>query len=136
MAFSPRSRGIGRKTARLAAIPGRLPDLRQPPTGCRFAPRCPFATDDSQAPQSLRDIGGRLARCSSAEALRDTPWPVQVEADPAGSPSPATQAVAAEPVVAVEHLSKSFVPAAASCVSRAGARFATPSASGRSTTSR
>ncbi|MBA4335819.1 MAG: hypothetical protein C0420_13290 [Methylobacterium sp.] len=36
---------IGRKTARLAAIPGRLPDLRQPPTGCRFAPRCPFATD-------------------------------------------------------------------------------------------
>ncbi|AOG04333.1 dipeptide ABC transporter ATP-binding protein [Bosea sp. RAC05] len=100
---------IGRKTARLAAIPGRLPDLRQPPTGCRFAPRCPFATPDSQRPQSLRDIGGRLARCSSAEALRDTPWPVPVEPDAVGSPSPATQAVAAEPVVAVEHLSKSFV---------------------------
>ncbi len=100
---------IGRKTARLAAIPGRLPDLRQPPAGCRFAPRCPFATPDSQSPQGLRDIGSRLARCSSAEALRETPWPVQVEADAVGSPSPVTQAVAAEPVVAVEHLTKSFV---------------------------
>ncbi|OYW67891.1 MAG: hypothetical protein B7Z40_05465 [Bosea sp. 12-68-7] len=80
---------IGRKTARLAAIPGRLPDLRQPPTGCRFAPRCPFAT--------------------SAETLRETPWPVQADADVVKSPSPATQAATAEPVVAVEHLTKSFV---------------------------
>ncbi|OYW99877.1 MAG: hypothetical protein B7Z14_10640, partial [Bosea sp. 32-68-6] len=79
------------------------------PTGCRFAPRCPFATDDSQRPQSLRDIGGRLARCSSAETLRETPWPVQADADVVKSPSPATQAATAEPVVAVEHLTKSFV---------------------------
>ncbi|HET9756236.1 MAG TPA: ABC transporter ATP-binding protein [Candidatus Limnocylindrales bacterium] len=29
----------------LDVIPGNLPDLRDPPPGCRFAPRCPFAMD-------------------------------------------------------------------------------------------
>jgi peptide/nickel transport system ATP-binding protein len=29
--------------ARLASIEGTVPDLRTPPPGCRFAPRCPFA---------------------------------------------------------------------------------------------
>lgn len=28
----------------LPTIPGRLPDLRQPPEGCSFAPRCPLAS--------------------------------------------------------------------------------------------
>jgi len=35
---------LGEKQRALAAIPGRLPDLRVPPAGCRFAARCPFAT--------------------------------------------------------------------------------------------
>ncbi len=26
-------------------IPGRIPDYSQPPKGCRFAPRCPYATE-------------------------------------------------------------------------------------------
>ncbi|PTM43343.1 ABC transporter ATP-binding protein [Bosea sp. 124] len=97
---------IGRKMGRLAAIPGRLPDLRSPPTGCRFAPRCPFATQDSAAPQSLRAVGERMVRCSSAEALRETPWPVQEDVIPA-----AATAVphASEPVVEIENLTKSFV---------------------------
>jgi peptide/nickel transport system ATP-binding protein len=30
---------------RLFAIPGRPPDLVNPPLGCRFAPRCPYAQD-------------------------------------------------------------------------------------------
>ena len=30
---------------RLAVIPGRPPDLVNPPTGCRFAPRCPYASE-------------------------------------------------------------------------------------------
>jgi peptide/nickel transport system ATP-binding protein len=29
----------------LVSIPGLPPDLTNPPTGCRFAPRCPYATD-------------------------------------------------------------------------------------------
>jgi oligopeptide/dipeptide ABC transporter ATP-binding protein len=31
--------------ARLTAIAGRPPDLIHPPSGCRFAPRCPYARD-------------------------------------------------------------------------------------------
>ena len=31
------------RRSRLVAIPGRPPDLINPPTACRFAPRCPFA---------------------------------------------------------------------------------------------
>ena len=38
----PRLRG---PIDRLAYIPGTPPDLRNPPTGCRFHPRCPKAFD-------------------------------------------------------------------------------------------
>jgi peptide/nickel transport system ATP-binding protein len=34
-----------RSHTRLNAIAGRPPDLVNPPKGCRFAPRCPYATD-------------------------------------------------------------------------------------------
>ncbi len=37
---APRLDGAG---SRLASIEGTVPDLRYPPPGCRFAPRCPFA---------------------------------------------------------------------------------------------
>ncbi|RLG86924.1 MAG: ABC transporter ATP-binding protein [Thermoprotei archaeon] len=37
----PRLRGA----KRLEWIPGQPPDLRNPPPGCRFAPRCPYAMD-------------------------------------------------------------------------------------------
>ena len=33
----------------LDVIPGSPPDLREPPPGCRFAPRCPFAMDGLHA---------------------------------------------------------------------------------------
>jgi peptide/nickel transport system ATP-binding protein len=35
---------IGERTE-LVTIPGEPPDLLDPPTGCRFHPRCPFATE-------------------------------------------------------------------------------------------
>ena len=44
--------------ARLNAIGGRPPDLINPPAGCRFAPRCPYARDkcrESEPP--LRTVG-------------------------------------------------------------------------------
>ncbi|MFA6968102.1 dipeptide ABC transporter ATP-binding protein [Bosea sp. (in: a-proteobacteria)] len=97
---------IGRRMGRLAAIPGRLPDLRNPPTGCRFAPRCPFATDDSDKPQSLRALGDRRVRCASAEGLRETAWPVAEDAAPGFA---VAKPSASEPVVEVENLTKSFV---------------------------
>ena len=96
---------LGEKKQRLAAIPGRLPDLRKPPVGCRFAGRCPFATPDSAAPQVLRDLGDRKVRCTNAEHLRDTPWPHLGDGEP-GEPFvvPADSA----PIVVTRNLTKSF----------------------------
>ncbi len=43
----------------LAPLEGEPPDLLDPPTGCRFHPRCPFATDRCvQDEPPLEDIGG------------------------------------------------------------------------------
>jgi peptide/nickel transport system ATP-binding protein len=49
----------------LATLPGEPPDLLHPPTGCRFHPRCPFATEicKEQVPD-LKDHGsGHYAAC-------------------------------------------------------------------------
>jgi oligopeptide/dipeptide ABC transporter ATP-binding protein len=51
---------------RLTAIPGRPPDLAAPPTGCRFAPRCPYVQDrcrEEQPPLVPADIPGHEYRC-------------------------------------------------------------------------
>jgi len=57
-----------RKTARLL-LPGDVPSPINPPSGCRFNPRCPYATQlckDSEP--SLREIEpGHLAACHYAE---------------------------------------------------------------------
>jgi oligopeptide/dipeptide ABC transporter ATP-binding protein len=39
----PQIEGEGIRTGRLTAIPGRPPDLINPPEACRFAARCPYA---------------------------------------------------------------------------------------------
>jgi len=43
----------------LTTLPGEPPDLINPPTGCRFHPRCPFVTDvcREQTPE-FKDLGG------------------------------------------------------------------------------
>lgn len=41
----PRLNRAGAQKAKLSAIPGSVPSLLKPPEGCRFAPRCQFATD-------------------------------------------------------------------------------------------
>ena len=39
----PQIEGEGIRQGRLTAIPGRPPDLIDPPEACRFGPRCPYA---------------------------------------------------------------------------------------------
>ncbi len=45
-------------------VTGELPSPLDPPPGCSFSPRCPFAVDRcrTEAPL-LRDVGGRLVAC-------------------------------------------------------------------------
>jgi peptide/nickel transport system ATP-binding protein len=54
--------------ARLAAIEGMVPDLRAPPPGCRFQPRCPFtAPGCTERPPPLAELApGHLAACFQA----------------------------------------------------------------------
>jgi oligopeptide/dipeptide ABC transporter ATP-binding protein len=55
----PQLEGEGIRERRLTAIPGRPPDLVDPPAACRFAPRCPYAgLGDSCAtvPPELREV--------------------------------------------------------------------------------
>jgi peptide/nickel transport system ATP-binding protein len=54
----PQLEGEGVREGRLTAIPGRPPDLLDPPDACRFAPRCPYAGGDActeHAPE-LREL--------------------------------------------------------------------------------
>lgn len=50
---------------RLRAIPGRPPSISDRPTGCRFEPRCPYATEKCRAemPPMVDDGDGRAYRC-------------------------------------------------------------------------
>jgi oligopeptide/dipeptide ABC transporter ATP-binding protein len=51
--------------ARLQAIPGRPPQLVDPPAGCRFAPRCPYAQPQCrlEAPPLVEAEPGHWYRC-------------------------------------------------------------------------
>jgi len=58
---------LDQRTDRLAAIDGVLPDMTDPPVGCRFADRCPFVLEACRAaPPPVVDLGGRWTRCLRA----------------------------------------------------------------------
>jgi oligopeptide/dipeptide ABC transporter ATP-binding protein len=45
-------------------LPGTPPDLRQPPDGCRFLPRCPVAFEQCVQPPPFREVApGHSTRC-------------------------------------------------------------------------
>jgi len=55
----PQIEGAGIREGRLTAIPGRPPDLSDPPPACRFAPRCPYSDRGdscSTEPPELREV--------------------------------------------------------------------------------
>ncbi len=57
-------------TDELATIPGSPPDPRDFPSGCRFAPRCAFATEEClRAPYTLDGDGERATACIRPEVL-------------------------------------------------------------------
>jgi peptide/nickel transport system ATP-binding protein len=97
-------RGQRKDHGRLDTIPGFLPQPGHSLTGCIFAPRCPIAEEQCRhIPPPAFDVGpGRTARCYLHDAApgmrRNTPADVQL-------PGPAE---AAEPILAVRGLSKTF----------------------------
>ncbi|MEM9033981.1 MAG: ABC transporter ATP-binding protein [Actinomycetota bacterium] len=55
-----------RSHTRLEALGGRPPDLVNPPKGCKFSPRCPYAKDrcrEEEPPLREADAPGHLFRC-------------------------------------------------------------------------
>jgi peptide/nickel transport system ATP-binding protein len=64
----------GTRDVKLTAIPGTPPNLKKPPSGCRFADRCKYVTNECRLSSvSLQDFGnGRSYRCLiDAEKLRE-----------------------------------------------------------------
>jgi peptide/nickel transport system ATP-binding protein len=59
----------GLRDVKLTAIPGVPPNLKKPPSGCRFAERCKYTWPDCKAISvNLRDVGdGRAYRCILSE---------------------------------------------------------------------
>jgi peptide/nickel transport system ATP-binding protein len=54
-----------RPAPQLAPLEGEPPDLLDPPTGCRFHPRCPFATEQcvTTSHRSRRSAAGHRVAC-------------------------------------------------------------------------
>lgn len=58
---------LGRRGSRIESIQGNIPPLTQLPSGCRFHPRCPLATnrcrEESPIPTELSGEEGHLVAC-------------------------------------------------------------------------
>lgn len=59
----------GVRDVKLAAIPGTPPNLKNPPRGCRFAPRCKYVQPTCQVtpPPMVELANGRIYRCIFSE---------------------------------------------------------------------
>jgi len=67
-----------RRKRQHAIVRGEIPSAIEPPAGCHFHPRCPFATDECRAARPpLRDLGtGHLSAClfdTADQSLPDRP---------------------------------------------------------------
>ena len=104
------------RNVRLLSIPGLPPDLSQPITGCRFAPRCQFAAADCRTDEPLLSdavtADGSTHRFSCFHPIDPDarPGPSQVVSGPAAAaPTPAV-AVAVAPAPAVTSATATISP--------------------------
>ena len=105
------------RAARLATIPGLPPDLREPPPGCRFAPRCSLYLPVCDTSPELRRVGANdhNAACHRAEDV-ETPPHFSL---PSAASAPTRTAADAAPLVSVHGLGKAFPVGRAGAVLRA-----------------
>jgi peptide/nickel transport system ATP-binding protein len=108
---------------RLETIEGLPPDLRAPPAGCRFAPRCPHRIEVCDKDPILREIAaGHHSACWRADEIAAG---TLVASAPSAArnvsceiaPYAAAPDAAAQPLLAVDHLQKYFT------IKAAGASF-------------
>jgi peptide/nickel transport system ATP-binding protein len=98
---------------RLYSIPGAPPDLVNPPTGCRFAPRCRYATDRcrTEAPDLSGETTAHVYRCFYPVGLKEQALAgriVVVEPEPERVEAVVAMPVAGEVVLAARNLVKEF----------------------------
>ena len=93
---------------RLETIEGLPPDLRSPPPGCRFAPRCPYRLDACvQTDMILRDLApGHATACLRADEI--VAGTLVQALPPAKSAATATTTESADPILKVNSLRKYF----------------------------
>ena len=60
---------LARRDRELVPIPGSPPDLREPPPGCRFAPRCPFVQSRAARRPRIPPLARRRRRPIPAAVL-------------------------------------------------------------------
>jgi oligopeptide/dipeptide ABC transporter ATP-binding protein len=71
---------IGDERGLAAPIPGGPPDPGDPPEGCRFRPRCPYAAEKCFSDPPLREVSpGQAAACHFAPW---TEWPTTTTTTP------------------------------------------------------
>ena len=60
---------VDKEISRLTSIPGNIPDMIDPPTGCRFHPRCPLADNRCarQEPPAFLQVSGGYSKCWRSE---------------------------------------------------------------------
>ena len=70
---------IEREKARIGQIVGELPSPLSPPSGCRFHPRCPYASDRCSVDHpELRIVAtGHSVACHNAEQVLEDAWELE-----------------------------------------------------------
>jgi peptide/nickel transport system ATP-binding protein len=95
------------RAQRLATIDGMPPDLRKPPAGCRFAPRCPLRAEACASEPSLEEIeSGHFTACWRATDLAR--GAVVYSLDAAREGRAAEAAPAGTPMLSVRNVKKFF----------------------------
>jgi peptide/nickel transport system ATP-binding protein len=88
---------------RLAALEGRLPDLRHPPHGCIFQDRCPFVAEECRtAPIRPISMDGRTVACVRLDSIAGAP--IMPEAAQHVRPAPAAPERPDRPALAAHDL--------------------------------
>jgi dipeptide transport system ATP-binding protein len=74
--------GVGPRNAQRIVLKGELPSPLNPPSGCVFSGRCPYAVERCRIERPMpRDVGGRIAACHFADEFLASGFPRAPAAD-------------------------------------------------------